>query len=88
MFLRKLSREIKAQITTRAEETKLMAKYVQIPDYIDLQRRADPVACGSMEVAKDIVAEPLHGIHVRIRSRHALLATQIQSAKRSEHVGS
>ena len=45
-----------------------------------VQRRVDTTTRGSLEVAEDVVAKPLHNIHVRVRSRHASLhAPQIHS---------
>ena len=46
----------------------------------------DATTRSSLEVAEDVITEPLHDIHVRVRSRHALLhAPQINSATRSRH---
>ena len=44
----------------------------------------DTAARGSLEFAKDVVAEPLHIIHVRVRSRHTLTAIQADSVSYSE----
>ena len=68
---------------TREEknETHLIPECVQIPDRVDLQRRMHATARCSLEIAKDIIAEPLYDVHVRIRSGDALLHAQIQSAR-------
>ena len=59
-----------------------MAECSQIPDCVYPQRRVDHAVHGSLEVDKDVVAEPLHDIQVQVRNQkgNAMLYAQIRSA--------
>ena len=96
LFLRQLSREMETQITNtrRRNRAHLIEGCIQVPDCIDLQRRVDTTTHDSLEVAKNVFAEPPHNIHVLIRNHHALLqcadslsyAQSIRRTRRTENV--
>ena len=73
--------------TRRRSNAHLIAECVEVPDCINLQCQVDTAACCSLEVVKDVIAEPLHNIHVRVcsRSRLATCATYSLTYTQSEH---